>query len=96
MQSRSSWWVISCWLHTGGYRLLSSACLGVVLVLLCAGSLAGRTEYRRGRASRNRHRGGTEIADSLVANAKRFRAVYRFNEGSSSAVRKNVKMAALM
>ncbi len=27
---------------------------------------------------------------------KRFRAVYKFNEGSSSAVRQSVKMSALM
>jgi len=32
----------------------------------------------------------------LVPATKKFRAVYKFHEGSSSAVRKTIKMSALM
>jgi chromosome transmission fidelity protein 18 len=37
------------------------------------------------------------LADVFVEQPKkRFRAIYKFNEGSSSAVRKTIKMSALM
>ena len=37
-----------------------------------------------------------DVFDAKAGTTKSFRAVYKFNEGSSSAVRKTVKMNALM
>lgn len=69
-----------------------------------------KSHYRQGRADIEHHQPPTDFFGRAKANvlgavgskgidgqpAKKFRVVYKFNEGSSSAVRKPVKMATLL